>query len=210
MGKEFISKLTFIKQTVVGWRKRSTNERVLSKAMYRCECGVEKEFVTSEVNRGKVRSCGCLRLGINTKHGIWNTPLYNIWMDIKNRCYKKRHKAYKYYGERGVRMCDEWLNNVTAFANWCLAHGWEHGLQVDKDIKGDGLLYSPETCSIVTCKVNQNNRRSSKFITFNKETKTVSQWAESVNMKTATFASRIDNGWSMEDALFKPLQKVKI
>jgi len=131
------SKLTFIKQTVIGWRKRNPKKVVHSKALYKCQCGNLRECCISQAKRGKVKSCGCLKVRQKdavTKHGLWNTPLYNIWVDIKNRCYKSRHQAYKYYGARGVRMCDEWYNDVTAFVKWCIDNNWKPGLQVDKDI----------------------------------------------------------------------------
>lgn len=163
------SQLTFLRQTVIGWRKRATGERILSKGIYLCSCGVEVEKNISEVKRGKVKSCGICDWGTNqikkatTKHGIWNTPLYNIWVDIKNRCYKPRHKAYLDYGGRGVTMCEEWYNNPKSFYDWAINNGWEQGLEIDKDIKG-GMIYSPETCSIVTHKINTNYTRSNRYI----------------------------------------------
>lgn len=83
------------------------------------------------------------------------------------RCYNKNHKTYKHYGGRGVKVCDEWRNDYQKFLDWSLANGWAKGLQLDKDIKGNGLLYSPETCSWVTRIQNCNNRKNSVKYEYN-------------------------------------------
>ncbi len=206
------SQLTFVKQTVVGWRKRSTKEKVLSMAIYRCSCGNEVEKCVGEAKRGEVKSCGMCDWRINqikksnTKHGIWNSPLYNVWVDIKNRCYKKRHQAYDSYGGRGVRMCDEWINDPKAFYNWCIDNGWQQGLQVDKDIKGDGLLYSPSTCSIVTNKVNQNNRRSNRYVTINGKKQSVTMWCDEFKINKSRLYDKVKQGYNIENLLKEKIE----
>jgi hypothetical protein len=44
-----------------------------------------------------------------------NNPLYNTWSRIKARCYNKSNHSYKYYGGRGIKMSDEWLNDFNIF-----------------------------------------------------------------------------------------------
>jgi len=51
----------------------------------------------------------------NTKHGLSNTPEYNVYKLIKQRCYNKRNPEYKRYGKRGIFMCEEWLLDFKAF-----------------------------------------------------------------------------------------------
>lgn len=206
--------LTFIKQTIVGWRKRRTGERVQSEALYRCQCGREKELVITEVKRGKTKSCGGCGIfkekkrRVVTKHGMWNTPLYNIYMSMIRRCYNPNNTAYKWYGARGVRVCDEWKNDFMSFYNWAMANGWNPQLNVDKDKKGGGLLYSPETCSLISLKENQNNRSSNVLFSYNGETKTLSQWAELLEMNYSTLWSRINKqDWSFESAITKPIRQ---
>ena len=47
-------------------------------------------------------------LANNYKHGGYGTRLYHIWCGMKKRCYDCTDKDYKNYGERGIRICNEW------------------------------------------------------------------------------------------------------
>lgn len=76
-----------------------------------------------------------------------------------DRCYNPKNEKYKFYGEIGIKVCDEWRSNYNKFLEWSLTNGWKPGLQIDKDIVGDSKLYSPETCKWVTRKENQRARK---------------------------------------------------
>ena len=159
------SRLTFIKQTRKGLGAYKDRKiQVRARALYLCECGVIKELDMACVNSGNTKSCGCLRKELRkvnpiTKHNMSAHPLYSVWDGIKSRCYNKNHTGYSYYGGRGVEMCDEWRKDFKAFYEWAIDNGWRRGLQVDKDIKGTGLMYSPNDCLIVTPKQNSARRR---------------------------------------------------
>lgn len=132
-----------------------------------CDCGVGKVIIGSELNRGNYKSCGCNRTP-RTTHEYRDHPLYDIWKGMKARCYDKNHSSYRAYGAAGVTVCNEWKNNFKAFYDWCIANGWERGLQIDKDKKAKEKgfckgAYSPELCSIVTCKENNRERSSTKL-----------------------------------------------
>lgn len=146
------------KMTVVSLAVRMRNQMYLQGI---CACGNWKTFSYHNFIRGGQLSCGCnqnpKRVTYNYKH-----PLYKIWQSMRGRCYNTNDPAYFNYGGRGVRVCYEWDNDFQPFYDWCIANGWQRGLFVDKDIRGDGLLYSPDTCSIVTRKVNNQARRSVK------------------------------------------------
>lgn len=90
-----------------------------------------------------------------------NHPLYGVYRNILNRCYRESNDNYRYYGGRGVVVCGEWLTDYGAFASWALESGWSKGLQVDR-IDNDGS-YSPENCRITTCAENTRNSRSAKL-----------------------------------------------
>ena len=121
----------------------------------KCCCGIEKPVQWKNLKAGKTTNCGC-----RNRLTHWaKEPLYRIWKAIKTRCYKETHHKYKHYGGKGVTMCEEWKNSYVPFRDWCLANGWEKGLEVDKDKKGDGMVYSPENCTILTHK--ENTRLSS-------------------------------------------------
>lgn len=135
-------------------------------------------------------------------HGLSKHPLYRVWRGIKLRCYIKSATGYDNYGGRGVRMCEEWRNDFKAFYDWCISNGWKHGLDIDKDIKGNSFLYSPETCLIVTNKQNCNKRKSNRILSFNGKKQTISEWSDEIGISRNTIRMRINkHGWSIEDAL---------
>ncbi len=170
-----------------------------------CDCGKEKVMELDRVRRGGSKSCGCVgikKAKENAKHGLWKSPLYQVWVDMKGRCYNKNAASYKYYGLRGVVVCDEWRSDFKVFHDWCMENNWKKGLQIDKDIKGDGKLYGPNTCMIVTPKENARAHTHCHRFTINGETKTLGEWCEIYNASHKNVYNRVvESGWSIEKAL---------
>ena len=89
------------------------------------------------------------------KNGKEN-PLRYTWSGMKQRCYNHNLKAYKTYGARGIRVCDEWLHDYPRFAEWANNNGWEPGLTIDRiDPDGD---YCPKNCRFITR--SENSKRA--------------------------------------------------
>lgn len=130
--------------------------------VFKCDCGRLVLLSGSAVKSGDRKSCGDKIHRLKTSH-LRNHPLYDVWKGMKARCRDKNHVGYKIYGGRGVKVCEEWAKDFISFYNWCMANGWEHGMDIDKDIKGNGLLYSPETCSIITGVENSRATRATKL-----------------------------------------------
>lgn len=136
-----------------------------------CDCGKEAIVFGTNLRKGHTKSCGCIEVDRPnaTTHGLRHHPLYRIWKSIKARCYNKNIPIYKFYGAKGITMCDEWLKNPKAFVSWAMENGWRKGLKIDKDKKPllnneIPTVYSPETCSILTHKENTSyTKRSKKF-----------------------------------------------
>jgi hypothetical protein len=74
----------------------------------RCDCGNEKEFTRSRLRKGTAKSCGCVK-------SMSNTSEYKIWQGMIARCHRSTSKAWRYYGGRGIRVCDEWRRDFQAF-----------------------------------------------------------------------------------------------
>lgn len=127
-----------------------------------CDCGKIHTFLYGNFRRGHILSCGCNRTPKTVTYD-YKHPLYKIWIAMRARCYNLTDQYYYNYGGRGVRVCDEWNNSYQPFYDWCISNGWERGLFLDKDIKGSGMLYSPETCSIVTRTENNRTTRTVKL-----------------------------------------------
>lgn len=171
-----------------------------------CECGSEKVVSSTSLREGKTRSCGCIKRQQNVEmfgtHRETHSTLHRLWAGMKNRCNNTHAAKYAIYGGRGIRVCPEWEMNYLAFRDWCLANGYRQGLTIERiDVNGD---YTPSNCVFATQKVQQNNRTNNHRITYNGETKTLSQWAEQLHMSYKMLEHRINRGWSVEEAFTIP------
>ena len=92
---------------------------------------------------------------MRTFHGMTGTPLFAVWMNMRNRCNNPKASDYKYYGGKGVRVCDEWQGFVK-FQKWANENGYGESLEIDRKDNNGG--YSPENCRFVTHAVNCRNR----------------------------------------------------
>jgi hypothetical protein len=137
-------------------------------------------------------------------HGLKGSREYNVWMGIKERCYNKNSSSYKYYGAKGVKMCDEWLNSMVTFYDWLHKNGYDNTAPFGKftvdRINSDGD-YSPENCRLTTLKEQCYNRSSNNMVTYNGETKTISEFSRQYNLNINTLKKRIKN-WGICDKTF--------
>ena len=127
---------------------------------YECVCDCGKHTIVGSQHIGiDTFSCGCLVQGKTKSY-----TLYNIYKDMKRRCYNPKRSNYKYYGGKGIKVCDEWLNSFKTFKEWSLANGFvydnnlsrEERLSIDRiDVTKD---YSPDNCRWIPFK--ENRQRS--------------------------------------------------
>lgn len=129
-----------------------------------------------------------------------NGRIRYVYYDMLKRCYKESDYGYAYYGKIGIKVCDEWKNDCCEFYKWAKESGYEKGMTLDRiDVYGN---YCPENCRWVTIKEQANNKRNNRYITFNGETLTISQWEDKLGFKRGTIRDRIERyGWSIEKAL---------
>lgn len=114
-----------------------------------CDCGMDRVLSRSQL--GSYKSCGCKK----EIHGKKNSPEHTSWRKMKERCYNTKQDNYSYYGGRGIKVCDRWLDN---FSNFYYDMGDKptpkHQLdRIDSD--GD---YKPSNCRWVTKSENMINR----------------------------------------------------
>lgn len=134
-------------------------------------------------------------------HGKTNTRLYKIYKAMKVRCYNKNREEYNDYGGRGIRICDEWLNDFMVFYNWSMENGYQDDLTIDRiDVNGN---YEPNNCRWITRKEQCCNTRRNLKITYRGVTHLISHWAELLNIDQSVLSHRYYNGWTVEKLLTK-------
>lgn len=178
----------------------------------KCKCGKEIVVQANNLRTGHTKSCGCMFAQHNFRHGDCVngkiSRLYNIWAGMKARCYSKQNPRYKYYGARGITVCDEWKDNFPAFRDWSNEHGYADDLTIDR-VNNDGI-YSPDNCRWVNQKIQSNNSRMNVIIEYEGEFHTLSEWAELVGLPYKSLWYRINAGWDISDALMSPLKEGKL
>lgn len=126
----------------------------------KCRCGTTKDVRGADLRRGFVKSCGCWNSARTTQrnmtHGQSHTRLYRIWQAMWERTTNPNAVNFKWYGERGIRICAEW-GDFAAFSTWAALNGYEDHLTIDrKDVDGD---YSPGNCRWATQAMQVANSR---------------------------------------------------
>lgn len=186
-------------------------------AMYHCicECGNEGNICGRDLVSGKSKSCGCYKSDVikeawrsgymkptKLRHGMAHSRIYKIWTSMKSRCSNPNLSEYKYYGGCGICVCDEWLNNFESFYDWSLMNGYDDSLTIDRiDVNGN---YSPDNCRWVPMSVQANNKRTTRYLTFNGITRPIREWRSEFGFGRGVIEGRLSKGWSVEDALTTP------
>lgn len=166
----------------------------------KCICGTEIVCAGNHLKSGASRSCGCYRREKRTSHSMTSSRLYSIWANMKTRCNNPQSKRYKDYGERGIHVCDMWVNDFVAFHEWAISNGYSDDLTIDRiNVNGD---YTPENCRWITLAEQNINKRNNVFLTYNGITQTLSWWANELNVYKSTIGRRHKKGWSDEECLF--------
>lgn len=171
----------------------------------KCDCGNETVQAGGDLRCGRLVSCGCWKREANSErsktHGESGSALYVVWSGMKKRCNNIRCRNYRNYGERGIKVCDEWSASYESFRDWSIASGYAPGLEIDRE-DNDGN-YEPSNCRWVTGKVNcRNNRRNRVLLAFG-ESKTLIEWVEDSRCVVLydTVRHRLAAGWTTERAL---------
>lgn len=152
-----------------------------------CQCREIREVTAAYLKSGATKSCGCLRrdLAAKNKHGMRNTPTHNAWRGMIDRCRRKKATNYKYYGARGIRVCDRWLK----FSNFYADMGERpKGTTIErKDVNGN---YEPGNCIWLDSKLQAQNTRRNIRISAHGRTQCAAEWARELGVPYQTFKQR--------------------
>ena len=167
-----------------------------------CDCGNTKILDGSELRRGNVRSCGCLSREMASerfiKHGYSRTKIYSEWKKMIQRCGDNNSYNRLNYNQRGVKVCELWMNDFQAFLDYVsnLPHYGEPGYSLDR-INNDGD-YEPGNVRWANAITQANNRSNNVRITYNGETHTMAEWARKLGMPYSKLQWRLYSGWPIE------------
>lgn len=116
---------------------------------------------------------------------------------MRVRCEDPDSENYKRYGGRGIRVCRRW----SRFENFIADMGPRPGSGYSIERKDNDGNYTPKNCVWATAKQQCNNRSTNRFIEFQGQRKTLTQWAELLGYSRQKLWQRFRAGWSVEKAL---------
>lgn len=141
------------------------------------------------------------------KKGIPNceSPEYRTWNGMKNRCYNLKKSSYKYYGAKGIEVCDRWLNS---FENFYLDMGPKpEGYSIGR--LNNSLSYSPQNCRWESIADQNRNKSNVKFYEHNGKKLIASELAKEVNLPLSCLLQRL-RVWPFEKAISEPVNSEKV
>ena len=158
----------------------------------------------SEINRGRNKSCGCLISKVtierNTIHGKSNSLAYASYYRMIARCYDKNNNRYQYYGGKGIKVCDRWLESFENFyADMGDRPSFEHSIE-RLNTESD---YSPDNCKWATRLEQARNKSNNVFVVFNGESIRLVKLLQDRDIlnKRKLVYNRIRQGWDINKAI---------
>ncbi len=189
----------FGRLTVVGGPDRST---VRIKWLCRCECGNTLTAQSSNLISGNTTSCGCWHkeelAQRRFKHGFNNSdPVYRAWSQARDRCNRANHPRARYYGGKGIKVCDRWAD----FRNFDedMRPTWFPGATLER--RKNNLGYSPSNARWATWAEQAANRSNCRFINVNGEKITAAEFSRRFGVCYDTVLKRHRLGKSFDDII---------
>lgn len=175
-----------------------------------CDCGKERICCAGNLRKKVTTSCGCFRneqivksCGTHGHASNGKTSTYKIWKGIKARTRNPNSQCYTYYGARGIDVCNEWFNSFEAFLRDMGER--PEGLTIERVDNNKG--YCKENCRWASYAEQGQNKRDTVRLTYKGETKTISEWADTLQVSRRVLEGRYSNGWTVQRILTTPVRR---
>lgn len=148
----------------------------------RCsECGWESNIQMHQI-KYKTACKHKNRFGkyIDNKQKWKNKRIYSIYFGILNRCYNKNEKSYRWYGAKGIKVCEQWIEDPASFEFWAINNGYSDNLTIDRI--NENKDYCPENCRWITRSNNAKYKSTTKITEVDGEKHTGKDWAKLLNL----------------------------
>lgn len=109
-----------------------------------------------------------------------NKRLRRTYNDMIDRCYDKKDKSYRFYGYKGITVCEDWKNNFSNFEKWALENGYTDNLTIDRI--DSSKEYCPENCRWITSIENAKYKSTTKLLEVDGVAHTGRDWAIICNL----------------------------
>lgn len=199
-------KIPFSTLPIRYWQPLRVDPNKGSRWICQCRCGTIKSIRVQTLMNGQSQSCGCYRRSKaaqqNLQHGMHRSAEYKAWQAMKLRCHTTTNVNYQNYGGRGIVVCERWRNS---FVNFYEDMGPRPSPSYSLERKDNDGIYEPDNCKWATRKEQSNNTRAVVHLSYQGQTKSISEWARITKILFATLRARLQRGWSVEEALSTPV-----
>lgn len=196
--------------TVIGF-SHSENGKTFWKCL--CSCDANKPLDERKIHiikgkylqDGSTSSCGCKKrehIKDVNKHGNYkprtNKPFYsqlsNIWRTLVNRCHNPNYKRYRFYGAKGVYVCNEWRDNFEAFYEWSINHNYSKGMELNR--LDQTKNYHPNNCEWVPKAISAGTTELNILVTIGNKKQCLAAWSRDpeCEVEYATIRNRYHKG----------------
>lgn len=169
----------------------------------KCECGNFINVDGHSLKSGNTKSCGCLKieklLQRSTTHNKYHTRLYSIFEGMKKRCLNKNSINYKNYGDKGITIYKEWLDDFEKFYTWAINNGYNDDLTIDRI--NSNKNYEPKNCRWITQKQQCRNTSRNHLINYKNKNITIAEFSEITNIPYSFCRYRINKKIPLENII---------
>lgn len=201
-GQKF-GKLTVIKS--IGYYR--PNDRHFW-SLVKCDCGNTFNIQDTLLVSGRRTQCPSCGRQANATHNMTKSRIYHVYQSMKGRCYNPNNTDYKSYGGRGIKVCEEWVNDPCAFIEWAYKTGYDENaeyMECTLDRINVNEDYSPDNCRWVDKYVQALNKTDTIYMLYQGKKLPLQTVSKLSGIKAGTLLYRISHGYSDEDAVNLPI-----